>query len=694
MKLTRTTNDRNIIINTEQDFHTDLGWQENLVELEDEVLKDIINPVDNYETVRYIHKTYDKTISGVTLQQTDIWFNFYFLSGSTYVQNYEAIGITNRENELMLRQSTESFFRLEFFKTPWISGNTYEAPNRKNRRLVFTKNLSLPLGEKFLYTNSNSSYKIHLPIFTGSNYRNKENMYLFWFEDDKVLEETNLIGTETGNTFFMTAKFYNAKDGSIIDFNNRVMSTGDTIDERYDMYYQVDFDLTGRTYCIHTFTGGTPIFHSDCNVSSRRGNNITGTSINFFEKGGGTLYTLPTPTPTPTSSPTPTPTFTPTPTLTFTPTPTLTLNPSGLNTMTGVKSGATLNSVCPYGSGTDVTIYFSGVSIQLGEKLYANNNLPNPTPVVNGYYYYPLYNTIYIVTGGLGAVTNTTDCPTPTPIEFTINGVWTSDALGSSPAQIDIDAQINVACAGTSAINGGSSFTMTSWGDNICSSLRVYDVPSIMLSEVTSNGIIFLRQTLNNYDGLGGNKLWYRKFQRVGNNPYFQPIDGCVECYAPTPEPTPTQQITVNIYGRQNTPYNSVTNNLQLIYSSSSNPSTNNYTSSGIQKSTTELGTFLVNPSINLGDNINLGAFLRVTDGVCDYVEVSANVFASGTFSSTKFTDSTGSLTTVSGCGLQGTLNGVTISVGQSIDVYLTANTGNLCGFSGINPLTCLTTGA
>ena len=273
MKLTKNTNDRNIIINSEQDFHTDLGWQDNLVQFEDEVLKDIINPVDNYETVRYIHEKYNRTISGITIQQTDIWFNFYFLSGTTYVQNYEAIGITNRENELMLKQSTESFFRLEFFKTPWISGNTYESPSRKNRRLVFTKNLSLPLGEKFLYSNSNSSYRIHLPIFTGSNYRNKENMYLFWFEDDKVLEETNLIGTDTGNTFFMTAKFYNAKDGSISDFTNKSLSTGTTLDERNDLYYKVDFNLTGKTYIVYTYTGGT-----------RVGTNLTGTSINFYEK--------------------------------------------------------------------------------------------------------------------------------------------------------------------------------------------------------------------------------------------------------------------------------------------------------------------------------------------------------------------------------------------------------------------------
>ena len=316
MKLTRNTNDRNIIINTEQDFQTDLGWQENLTQFEDEVLKDIINPVENYETVRFIHKPYSGSTLPNNLTHTDIWFQFYFLSGSTYVQNYETIGITNRENEMMLRQSTESFFRLEFFKTPLISGDTYEGPTRKNRRLVFTKNLSLPVGEKFFYTTTNSGYYIHIPVFMGSNYKNKENMYLFWFEDETVLEETELIGTDTSNTFFMTAKFYNAKDGSILDFTNRVLTTGTTIDEKNDMYYQVDFDLTGKTYEIFKYTGGTK--------GSKVGTSGLGNSINFYENGGGTISTQPTiaPTSIPTITPTPLPTHTPYPTIEPTPTPT------------------------------------------------------------------------------------------------------------------------------------------------------------------------------------------------------------------------------------------------------------------------------------------------------------------------------------------------------------------------------------
>ena len=447
MKILTNTNDLNIVLNTEQDFKTDLGWQENLAQFEDEILKDIINPAQNYETVRYIHKPYT---SSLNVEQTDIWYQFYFLSGDTisgvttptYVQEYEAIGITTTENEFMLRQSTESFFRLEFYKTPGvISGNTLtcEPPTRQNRRLVFSKNLSLPLGEKYFYRGNTFGYYIHLPVFMGSNYKNKENMYLFWFDDETSLEETDLLGVPTldkyifnntgttqsqflfidtfkntnnivlptgtttlygvtgqtfdiknttytiekqldgspvihgMNTFFMAVRFFNAKDGSIINFNNAVFSTTHKVVEEDDMYFQVDFDNYERNYEIFRYGGGTK--------GPRIGDGIND-SIRFFEFGGGTLlggnctftggtavYTNitvgtptptpvgPTPTPTRTSTPTPTlrPTDTPTPTPigapTFTPTPT----PIGAPTFTPTPTPTATPTITPTPGGTPIT---------------------------------------------------------------------------------------------------------------------------------------------------------------------------------------------------------------------------------------------------------------------------------------------------------------------------------------------------
>ena len=385
MEILKNNTNLNLVINTEQNFRTDLGWEENFADFEKEVLEDIVNPAKNYETVRYIHKPYlnsnlDKLTnpSETGKTQCDIWFKFYFLSGTTYIQDYSAdnVNITVRENELMLRQSTESFFRLEFYKTPGTISNgvlTCEPPTRQNRRFVNSKNLSLPLSEKFFYESENSGYYIHLPIFTGSNYRNKENMYLFWFDDESALNDNGLSGTTTldryiftktvsgstsflfmnelneitqisltnnnplplsgatgqtfdisgvsysvekrsdgspyyhgMNTFFMTAKFFNGKDGSILDFTNQAFSTSHNVIEEQDMYYQVDFDHYERTYQIYKYSGGTK-----GDIVGRSSSDLT-TSVEFYEKGGGVKLTklLVTPTPTPTTvsvTPTPTP---------------------------------------------------------------------------------------------------------------------------------------------------------------------------------------------------------------------------------------------------------------------------------------------------------------------------------------------------------------------------------------------------
>jgi len=365
MKILRKDTDLNILLNTETDFQTNLGWEENLKEFETEILSDIINPIENYETVRYIHKPY--LSDGV--EQTDIWFYFYFQSGGTYVQDYTPQGISSQENEHMLKQATESFFRLEFFKTPGtVSGTTLicEPPTRQNRKLIFAKNLSLPLGEKMFYNPLNGY--IHLPVFRGSNYSNKENMYFFWFQDESVLTETNLSGTTTGNTFFMTAKFYNAKEGTILDFTNDSYSTGHTITEQNDMYYQVDINKTDYSYQVYFYNG----------VVKCEEVGLTNKPIMFFERGGGTapnniLYHMcsnVTPTPTPTI--TPTPTVTPTKTPTPTPTPSATPNNTSLFSGSGYYA-STSNNAC-LGSISGISGNFTGNTTSFCSSIYFTGN--------------------------------------------------------------------------------------------------------------------------------------------------------------------------------------------------------------------------------------------------------------------------------------------------------------------------------
>jgi hypothetical protein len=254
--------------------------------------------------------------------------------------------------------------------------------------------------------------------------------------------------------------------------------------------------------------------------------------------------------------------------------------------------------------------------------------------------------------------TSTPIPPTATPFATILNNVYVSDPLTSTPTEQDLTLAIEDACEGNSNINTflGGPATMTVYGSSICDASAMFDPSTIIQQDVTSGGIIIISQEINNFGGSGGNKLWYRKFQRsVGVNVnMYTPIGGCLECGVPTPTATVPPQITVNIYGRQNTPYNPVSNNLQLVYQTySSTLGPLNHTSSGVQKSLIEGETFLVSPNVDAGGYLNLGLYLRETNGACDYLEVNVNVFVAGAYLTSRFTDSTGSLLSVSGCGLE-----------------------------------------
>ena len=262
MEILQNNNDKSLIINNELIFKPDAGWQENMQQFEDEIINDVINPIENYETMRYIHSPYTST-NGIN--QVDIWFYFYFIDGNnSYVNgiDYSLVGITPQDNVSLLRDAEMSFFRLEFYKTP-----NNVAPDRSNRKLVFSKNLSLPIGEKYFYTTLNDF--IFLPVFTGSNYRNKENMYLFWFQDESAISGT----TYSGNTFWMTARFFNANDGNILDFTNIDLSPTQEVVETNDMYYQLVINKTDYSYIIYDYNG---------TVGNRVG--MSNNPITFYQK--------------------------------------------------------------------------------------------------------------------------------------------------------------------------------------------------------------------------------------------------------------------------------------------------------------------------------------------------------------------------------------------------------------------------
>ena len=356
-----------------------------------------------------------------------------------------------------------------------------------------------------------------------------------------------------------------------------------------------------------------------------------------------------TPTPTPTTTPTPVPTATPTNTNTPVPTNTPTPEPA---TVTPTPEPATVTPLPPTATPTALP--------------------PTATP------------------------TALPPTPTSTPYRIVANDLWVGD-----PG--DIEYGDDTSCAHNSSINTVYDDGVSAWlysATNICDATSLETNFSLgydwVLDEMTPNEYIWISQTGITYDSTLGS--YVRLFKRSGSTNTLLPSGTCINCLTisePTPTPTPIPQITVNIYGRQNTPYDAVSNNVQLVYQTyytSLGPV--NHTTSGIQKSLVEQDTFLVSPSVSAGGYLNLGAFLRETDGACDYLEVNVNVFAAGAYLSSRFTDPTGSLLSDFGCGLEGSINGVSIPVSQTIDVYITPTSTGVCFGSALTPpgLECLTT--
>jgi hypothetical protein len=76
-------------------------------------------------------------------------------------------------------------------------------------------------------------------------------MYFFWFHGDEALKGTSY----TGNTFYMTARFFNAEDGSIDNFTNKPLIQGQQINESADVYYKVIIDRSDFSYITYAYDG-------------------------------------------------------------------------------------------------------------------------------------------------------------------------------------------------------------------------------------------------------------------------------------------------------------------------------------------------------------------------------------------------------------------------------------------------------
>jgi hypothetical protein len=224
-----------------------LGLDLAIEEYEKNIITEVIGVGRDFEISRFAHAP----ATGTT-NNTEINYEFYFYSGGSlndinnWRVNYLSEGFTPQEVYYYENNFSNSFFKLDF----------YDTPDEKKQVNYLTVILPTQQGLKMDAQMQRTLVSIKKPEFILDYVGDKEGFFLYWLKKRTFLDI---------NTFYMSAKFYNAKTGqftrmmtgggsnSLDDTNGpqALMNTNKyAFDSTQYFYYTVKLDYPTQTYQV------------------------------------------------------------------------------------------------------------------------------------------------------------------------------------------------------------------------------------------------------------------------------------------------------------------------------------------------------------------------------------------------------------------------------------------------------------
>jgi len=231
-----------IPIQTNYDF---LDRTSSIIEYEKKAIKESINQVKDFEIARFEHS------KDTTTQRTDINYNFFFVNSSSNISN--AVW----ENSYLTQGFTpnEVYYYSDSFKRSFFKLDLYDTTNQKKQTNYLT--LIIPVQQGFT-TGATVGYQqqqIKMPKFKLDFLGDKEGFFIYWLKKKDFLDI---------NTFYMTAKFFDAKNGVFVKMMNRPQSTLLTnnkfnFNQELYYYYKIILNYSDYTYKVYDINTGTDI---------------------------------------------------------------------------------------------------------------------------------------------------------------------------------------------------------------------------------------------------------------------------------------------------------------------------------------------------------------------------------------------------------------------------------------------------
>jgi hypothetical protein len=220
-----------------------LGLDQSIDEYEADIIKKVTGGYGDFEVTRFAHApitvTDPYTDSGFEVTDIQYEFNFYSggsLSASTsWMNNYMSEGFTTDEIYYYTNNFSNSFFKLDL----------YDNVDEKRQTNYITIIIPTQQGLTMPAIMQRTPVNIKRPYFVLDYVGDKEGFFIYW------LKKRNFLDIKT---FFMTAKFYDAKNGYFTKMMNMPQSSisGNTFifDSTKYFYYRVELDYEKQNYQV------------------------------------------------------------------------------------------------------------------------------------------------------------------------------------------------------------------------------------------------------------------------------------------------------------------------------------------------------------------------------------------------------------------------------------------------------------
>jgi hypothetical protein len=221
---------------------SELGQDDSIDEIQERTVEEVIGKPTDFDCARFGNKTYPFT----TKSDINYVFNFFdSINGSlsnpaSWINSYEQQGFDINETYFITNSFAKSFFKLDLYDTD-------DARTQINYlTLIISTNQStkIEVVKPFLP----ETKPIKIPKFTLDYIGNKESFFIYWLKNTNYLNLT---------TFYMSAKFFNAKTGEFVRMMNRPQSSISTLynfNQSDYFYYKVKLSYSDYTYEIFDYT--------------------------------------------------------------------------------------------------------------------------------------------------------------------------------------------------------------------------------------------------------------------------------------------------------------------------------------------------------------------------------------------------------------------------------------------------------